>query len=103
SFHVYSFMLASSLIGLDRSQTWPLTPAAITFLANPSDIDFAISIAVAPFSYCLTMPSGNVILIIKHFLWVANLAKSVQSFFIYHFINAILYFFLPNQKELPCP
>jgi hypothetical protein len=61
----------------------PLTPAAITFLANPSDIDFAMSIAVVPSAYCLTAPSGNVILIIKRsFYEAANLAKSIQSFFI---------------------
>src|SRR5437868_6105675 len=63
SFHVSSLSEASFLIGLVASQVSPFTFAAITFLARPSLIDFAISNAVTPSSYCLTAPSGNVILI----------------------------------------
>src|SRR5690349_13721467 len=65
SVHVSNFSVASELIGRVASQTSPFTSAASTFLANPSDMDFAMSNAVTPASYCLIAPSGNVILIIQ--------------------------------------
>src|SRR5690606_16827680 len=65
SAHVSSLSDASSLIGRVASHTSRLISAASTFLANPSEIDFAMVSAVAPFSYCLVAPSGNLILIIS--------------------------------------
>jgi hypothetical protein len=50
-------------MGLVASQTSPFTFAAITFLASPSLIDFAISSELIPSGYSRTAPSGNVIFI----------------------------------------
>jgi hypothetical protein len=47
------FIAASSLIGRVASMVFPFTLAAMIFLAKPSLIDFAISKAVTPSSYCL--------------------------------------------------
>jgi hypothetical protein len=51
-------------MGLVASHTLPLTEAARIFLASPSEIERAISMALVPGAYSLTAPSGNVILII---------------------------------------
>ena len=56
-------MEASLWMGLERSQTSPFTLDASMFLAKPAEMDWAICIEVIPSSYCLTAPSGNVILI----------------------------------------
>src|SRR5690554_5693571 len=47
-----------------ESHTSPLTFAAKTFLANPSEMLFATSKEVVPFGYSLTEPSGSVTCII---------------------------------------
>jgi hypothetical protein len=49
------------------SQTSPFTLAATTLRAKPSLILFATPSAVVPASYCLTDPSGKVMLIITIF------------------------------------
>src|SRR3979409_122063 len=66
SSQVSNFNVASSLIGRLASQTCPFTFALKTFLANPSEIDFAISIAAVPSLYWRTDPSGKLILIILY-------------------------------------
>src|SRR5687767_9461483 len=64
SSQVSSFKETSSCIGRVASQTSPLTLAAKTFLARPSEMDFATSKAELPSGNSFTAPSGNVILII---------------------------------------
>jgi hypothetical protein len=68
-------------MGLDASHTSPLILAANTFLASPSLIDFATSIAEVPFGYSLTEPSGNVICI----MFIV-----VQCFFLQGKFNEVL-------------
>jgi hypothetical protein len=66
-------------MGLEASTTSLFTLAANTFLAKPSLMDFAMSIAEIPCWYSLTVPSGNVILIMFGYLQakfrVANLTN----------------------------
>jgi hypothetical protein len=50
-------------MGLVASHISPFTFAAITFLARPSLIDFAISMELVPSGYSFAAPSGNVIFI----------------------------------------
>ena len=66
SLQVCSTKVAFSCIGLLASQCSPLTVADKTFLASPSLMDSATSIAEDPCSTCLTVPSGNVISIIAY-------------------------------------
>ena len=59
---------AFSLMGALASTTSPLTTAANTFLASPSEMDNAISIEVVFTSTFRTEPSGRVMSIIKNFV-----------------------------------
>src|ERR1700748_2450260 len=63
SFQVSRLTDASLRMGRVASHISPLTFEAITFLASPSLIDFAISRELIPSGYSLTAPSGNVIFI----------------------------------------
>src|SRR6478672_2317110 len=63
SSQVSNFSFASSCMGRMASHTCPLISAASTFLARPSEMDLATSIALLPFGYCRMEPSGKVIFI----------------------------------------
>jgi hypothetical protein len=49
----------SEVMGLDKSHTSPFTFASSTFLAKPSEMDFATSYPDTPLSKLFTAPSGK--------------------------------------------
>src|SRR5690606_630474 len=64
SFHVRIFMLASAVIGRDRSHTSPSTSMARAFRASPSLMLRATSAPVTPWLNSRLLPSGNVSVIV---------------------------------------
>ena len=73
-FHVNKVSDPSVVKGVLVSTVLPLNSAEITFLANPSLMSLATSIGVAFEANSLTLPSGNVILII----FLVNKAAKIQ-------------------------
>src|SRR5450759_4680699 len=75
SSHLWSFSVASLLIGLMRSHISPFTVAAYTSLANLGLICSATSRLLIPLLYSLADPSGKVIFIILNtsFYWSAKI------------------------------
>ena len=91
SFSILPLMESESRILIDRTGTSYIVPfpvvssavitvAAITSAANLGLILCAMSNAETPFSYCLTLPSGNVMLIMSLFSLKSKIAK-IDIFF----------------------
>ncbi len=57
-------MVPSDSMGLSRSMISPFTVILRAALANPDEIDSAISKPVVPFLYVLSEPSGKLMVIL---------------------------------------